>query len=121
VSITYRFGDFVVSLDARKLLRHGADVDLSPKAFELLKALVEAYPRALSKVELHDRLWRGIFVTPGSLALLVAELRTALRDDARSFRYIRTLHGFGYAFAAEVTQTTDAGANAWLRGTDPGL
>ena len=119
--MTYRFGDFVLSLDARKLLRRGADVQLSAKAFELLKALVEAYPRALSKVELHDRLWRGIFVTPGNLALLVAELRTALRDDARSLRYIRTLHGFGYAFAAEVTQISDAGANRWSRETDPDL
>lgn len=106
--MTYRFGDFVLSVDARQLLRHGEDVRLSPEAFEVLQALVEAAPRALSKPELHDRLWRGIFGTPGKLALLVAELRTALRDDAGSPRYIRTLHGFGYSFDAEVSEPSEA-------------
>jgi hypothetical protein len=78
------------------------EVHLSPKAFELLKALVEYYPRAVSKAELHERLWHGIFVSEGNLALLMTEIRTALGDDARDPRYIRTLHGFGYAFKAEV-------------------
>ncbi len=41
----FRFGDLVLAVDAR-LLHVGCDVHLSPKAFELLKALVENYPRA---------------------------------------------------------------------------
>lgn len=98
-----QFGDFILALDARRLLRRGRDVHLSPKAFEFLKALVENYPRALSRAELHERLWRGIYVSEGNLALLMTEIRTALGDDAREPRYIRTLHGFGYAFKAEVT------------------
>ena len=93
----------MLAVDARRLLHRGRDVHLSPKAFELLKALVESYPRALSKAELHERLWHGIFVSEGNLALLMTEIRTALGDDARDPRYIRTLHGFGYAFKAEVS------------------
>ena len=65
-----QFGEFVLAVDARRLVHGGTDVHLSPKAFELLKALVEAYPRALSKAELHERLWHGIFVSEGNLALL---------------------------------------------------
>jgi DNA-binding winged helix-turn-helix (wHTH) protein len=36
------------------------------------------------------------------------DLRTATGDDARAPRYIRTIHGFGYAFAAEASE--EAGA-----------
>jgi DNA-binding winged helix-turn-helix (wHTH) protein len=125
-----QFGDFVLDVDARRLLHRGpaqaghdayTDVHLSPKAFELLKALVENYPRALSKAELHERLWHGIFVSEGNLALLMTEIRTALGDNARDPRYIRTLHGFGYAFKAEVSNPPPAaiapeadGKTQWL-------
>ena len=100
----FRFGEFILAVDARRLLHEGSDVHLSPKAYELLKALVENYPRALSRAELHERLWHGIFVSEGNLALLMTEIRTALGDDARGPRYIRTLHGYGYAFKAEVVE-----------------
>ena len=48
---------------------------LSPKAFELLLALLAARPRALSRAELHDRLWPGTFVSHYSLPRVVAEVR----------------------------------------------
>jgi len=102
--VNLRFGDFVLSVESRRLLRQGADVHLSPKAFALLKTLVESYPSAVSKAELHGRLWPNIFVSEGNLALLMTEIRNALGDDARDPRYVRTLHGFGYAFKAEVAK-----------------
>jgi DNA-binding winged helix-turn-helix (wHTH) protein len=117
-----RFGEFVLAVDSRRLLHRERDVHLSPKAFELLLALAENYPRALAKAELQDRLWHGIFVSDGNLALLVTEIRTALGDDAREPRYIRTLYGFGYAFKAEVVPAalppvaavTAGGPSPWL-------
>jgi DNA-binding winged helix-turn-helix (wHTH) protein len=99
-----RFEDFVLDVDARRLLRGHVDVHLSPKAFELLKTLVYSYPQAVSKADLHQRLWPGIFVSEGNLALLMTEIRNALGDDARDPHYVRTLHGFGYAFKAEVVE-----------------
>ena len=94
----WTFGDFVLDLDARELVRAASPVSLSPKAFQLLSILVEACPRALSKTALQDRLWPGTFVVEKNLTNLVGEIREALGDDAAHPRYIRTVHRFGYAF-----------------------
>jgi hypothetical protein len=84
------------------VFRGAAEIHLSPKAFELLRLLVENRPRAMSKAELHERLWPATFVTEANLASVVAEVRRVLHDDPRAPAYIRTVHGFGYAFAGRV-------------------
>jgi DNA-binding winged helix-turn-helix (wHTH) protein len=94
-----RFGACVLDLDARQLSRDARAVHLSPKAFELLKTLVEARPKAFSKAELHERIWPETFVTDDSLARLVAEIRAAIGDHARTPKYLRTVHAYGYAFS----------------------
>jgi non-specific serine/threonine protein kinase len=96
----WTFGDFVLDLDARELMRAGTPVSLSPKAFQLLGLLVERHPSALSKTELQDRLWPGTFVVEKNLTNLVSEIREALGDDPAAPRFIRTVHRFGYAFRA---------------------
>jgi hypothetical protein len=93
------FGTCALDLDARQLSRNGQSVHLSPKAFELLKTLVEARPKAFSKAELHEKIWPETFVTDDSLARLVAEIRAAIGDHARTPKYLRTVHAFGYAFS----------------------
>ena len=96
----------------RREVRRGADrLHLSPKAFELFGVLLGRRPRAVSKDELFTLLWPTTFVTEASLAVLVAEIRRELRDDARTPRYLRTVHGFGYAFSADgVAQSEDDAA-----------
>ena len=96
------FGEFILDLGTRELLRGGQAVSVSPKAFQLLELLVRQRPNALSKEDLHRGLWPDSFVDDGNLANLVSELRTALGDDARNSRVIRTVQRFGYAFRAEV-------------------
>jgi TolB-like protein/DNA-binding winged helix-turn-helix (wHTH) protein/tetratricopeptide (TPR) repeat protein len=98
------FGDFALDDSRRQVLRAGEAIHLSPKAFQLLSILVQESPRAISKADLQEQLWPGTFVTEGSLATLVGELRSALGDDAKEPRFIRTLYGFGYSFAAPVAQ-----------------
>ena len=84
----------------RREVRRGSErVHLSPKAFELLGILLERRPRAVSKDELMLLLWPKTFVTEASLAVLVGEIRRELKDDAREPRYLRTIHGFGYAIS----------------------
>jgi DNA-binding winged helix-turn-helix (wHTH) protein len=97
-TVHVRFEEFRLDTDTRQLTGSKGEVHLSPKAYELLKALVENRPRALSKNELHTRLWPATFVSEVNLATLVAEVREALGDDARKPRFIRTAHRFGYAF-----------------------
>ena len=92
-----RFGAFAFHADRRQLLRDGADVHLTPKAFDLLALLIERAPAVVSKTEIHSRLWPGTFVSDATLLGLVKEVRRALRDD-REGEFIRTAHRVGYAF-----------------------
>ncbi|HEX9368883.1 MAG TPA: FHA domain-containing protein, partial [Vicinamibacterales bacterium] len=114
--VSIRFGECTLDTAARQLRRKGAEVHLSPKAFELLRLLIECRPRAVSKQELLDRLWEGVFVSDASLARVVNEVRGGIGDRARSPRWLRTVHAFGYAFSADATGNTAAPASAtcWL-------
>ena len=96
-----RFADFTLDREQRLLTRGEVTVPLARKTFDLLDALVSERPRVLSKEQIRDRVWPKTFVSEYTLNGLVAELRTALGDDAREPRCVRTVHGFGYAFAAE--------------------
>jgi DNA-binding winged helix-turn-helix (wHTH) protein len=96
--VKFQVGSFLIDEDTRQLLRGDREVHLSPKAFDLLATLIRARPRALSKADLHACLWPESFVSDASLAMLVAEVRSALSDSARAPRFVRTVHRHGYAF-----------------------
>jgi DNA-binding winged helix-turn-helix (wHTH) protein len=94
-----RFGECVLDSDTRELLVRGAPVHLSPKGLQFLELLLENRPRALSKGEIHEKLWPGTFVSDGTLTSLLAEVRSAIEDEAHESRFVRTVHRFGYAFS----------------------
>jgi DNA-binding winged helix-turn-helix (wHTH) protein len=100
--MSLRFASCALDLDAHRLFRGSGEVHLSPKAFETLKVLVESRPRALSKADLLERVWPGVFVSDASLTRAVSEIREGLGDHAREGCVVRTVHGYGYAFAAHV-------------------
>ena len=106
------FGGYCLDLGTRQLLHGKDEVRLSPKAFDLLQVLVDNRTRALSKAELHERLWPGTFVTDANLAVLVAELRSALHDRPRAPKFVRTVHRFGYAFCGQIEGAVDVSAPA---------
>ena len=115
-----RFGPFALDTESRQLRQDDAERHLSPKAFELLRLLVDNRPRALSKAELHERLWPSVFVSEATLSSLVAEVRAALNEKAGDEGFVRTVHRFGYAFKGEATelgasgQTTVERARYWI-------
>jgi DNA-binding winged helix-turn-helix (wHTH) protein len=110
VGQTLQIGEFTFNTATRQLLRGAVEVHLSPKAFDLLALLVSERPRAVSKHELHERLWPSTFVSEANLAGLVAEIREALGDTARRPRFVRTAHRFGYAFSGEAAEAATARA-----------
>jgi DNA-binding winged helix-turn-helix (wHTH) protein len=102
--VRIRFGPFTLDQRTRQLTRTGAEVHLTPKAFELLATLLQERPRALSKPLLLERLWAGASVADANLSNLVAEIRRALDDRPRRAAWIRTAHGYGYAFCGEALE-----------------
>lgn len=99
-----RFDDCTFDPETRELFRGGQIVHLHPKAFRLLEILLESRPRALSKAELHEKLWPGSFVSEANLASLAAEIRRGIGEKGRGARTLRTVYGFGYAFSGEAVE-----------------
>jgi DNA-binding winged helix-turn-helix (wHTH) protein len=119
--VRVRFGEVTLDADSRQLFRGSQEVRISPKAFDLIKVLVESRPRALAKKELIERLWPATYVSETSLATLIREIRDAIGDDARNPRCVRTVHRFGYAFCGAATEApeigpgrTSTGLGCWL-------
>jgi DNA-binding winged helix-turn-helix (wHTH) protein len=107
-----RFGECTLDTSSRELLRAGAPVRLTGKAFRLLDVLIENRPKALSKDELQDLVWPGVFVSEANLTSLITELRKAIGDDAHEPAFIRTVYGFGYAFSGAIEELDAAPRSA---------
>ena len=95
------FGNFVIDFGERRVLSGDREVHLTPKAFDLLRLLIESRPKALSKQDIFERLWPGTFVSENNLAALIADLRASLGDQAAEPRFIRTVYAYGYAFVGD--------------------
>jgi DNA-binding winged helix-turn-helix (wHTH) protein len=94
----YAFGECRLDTTRRELTTNGQPVHLTPKTYDLLKLLLEARPRVMTKNELMERLWPDAFVVEGNLPALIAGM-------------IKTHHGVGYSFAAQVQELTQSAAN----------
>jgi TolB-like protein/DNA-binding winged helix-turn-helix (wHTH) protein len=100
----YEFGPFVLD-PGERLLRHGAArMELPPRAFDTLVALVENNGRLLEKDALMRTVWGDTIVEENNLSQVVYLLRKALRDGEDGSRYIETVPKRGYRFVAGVRE-----------------
>lgn len=98
-SRSLRFGPFRLDAGGRVLFRDDQRVVLTPKAVDLLVALVEAGGQPVGKDELLRRVWPDVVVEEGSLASHVSQLRKALAAGGGDAAWIETLSKRGYRFA----------------------
>ena len=104
---TYQFDDFHLDAVRRVLLRTGEPVPLTPKVFDTLLYFVQNRGKVLGKEELMGALWPDAFVEENNLTQSVSSLRRALGEARGENRYIVTVPGHGYRFAAPVSVSTD--------------
>ena len=102
----FEFGGFVLDCQEQALLRDGKPVSLTPKAFLLLKTLVENQGRVIPKNELMEAVWPDSFVEEGNLSFTAYFLRKTLGDSSDAPRFIETVPRRGYKFIAPVTPVT---------------
>jgi len=102
-----RFDRFVLDLRRGALRAGEQDIELRPKAFEVLCYLVENAGRLVSHDELHDSVWGNVAVSNDSIVQCIRELRSKLGDDEH--RLIKTVARRGYMLDATVTEHTAAG------------
>ena len=94
----YEFGHYRLDVRAHLLLRNGRRVVLTPKAVDLLAALVEAQGEPVGKQELLHRVWPDAVVEEGSLTSHISLLRRVLAEGAGGRQFIETLPKRGYRF-----------------------
>jgi DNA-binding winged helix-turn-helix (wHTH) protein/tetratricopeptide (TPR) repeat protein len=104
----YGFGPFQIDSARRLLQRDLQPIPLSTKAFEALLLLVRNSDRLVEKDELMRALWPDTVVEENNLSQSISAIRKALGDSSQEQRYIETVPGWGYRFAAKVTIISDA-------------
>lgn len=125
--IVYAFGPYRLDPDRERLLREGQPVPVTPRAFEVLLALVRRGREVVSKDELMRMVWPHTVVEEANLSQCIFMLRKALGDTSGMRHYIVTLPGRGYRFAEpvrEITMDDDGGGLSRVPtngspGTDP--
>jgi DNA-binding winged helix-turn-helix (wHTH) protein/TolB-like protein/Flp pilus assembly protein TadD len=114
----YEFDDFRLDAARRVLLRRGEPLPLTPRVFDTLLYFVRHHGRVLEKDELMGAIWPDAFVEENNLNQNVSMLRRALGESRGENRYIVTVPGRGYRFAADVRTLADENAR---EGAEVGL
>ncbi len=98
----YSFNSVIVDTIARELSRDGKVIELQPRVLDLLIYLIENCERAIGKDELLENIWPGMVISESVLSRTVMKVRKAVGDDTSQQSVIKTLHGHGYRFVAEL-------------------
>ena len=100
----FEFGPFILDTGQHVLRRGQEPIPLTPKTFDMLALLVMSRGRMLTKEELMRMLWPDSFVEESNLTQQISMVRRALGENAGDARYIVTIPGRGYRFAASVVE-----------------
>lgn len=98
----YAFGPFEVDTSTLELLRDGDPISVEPQVFELLAYLIENRDRVLSKDDLIEAVWKGRIVSDAAISSRIKLVRRAVDDDGTRQAVIKTVHGKGFRFVADV-------------------
>lgn len=98
------FGEVRIDLKARRVWRGAKAVDLRPKAWALLVFLLDRAGQVVTREEIAEAVWPDVAVGDDSISKAVRELRSALGDDARSPRFLGTVHRVGLRLVLETAE-----------------
>jgi DNA-binding winged helix-turn-helix (wHTH) protein/tetratricopeptide (TPR) repeat protein/type II secretory pathway predicted ATPase ExeA len=99
----YQFGDCEVDTKLLEVRRDGERCPLEPLEFDLLVFLIEHRDRVITRDELLDALWPGRVVTDSALSSRIKAVRAAVGDTGKAQSIVKTVHGRGYRFVAELS------------------
>jgi DNA-binding winged helix-turn-helix (wHTH) protein len=104
---SYRFSRFELDPVGGILLRDAQPAPLSRRAFTLLELLVRNHGRLVTKDQIMDQVWGGLFVDENNLAVQISALRKVLGDGPHGQPFIVNVPGQGYRFVGPVTGGAD--------------
>ncbi len=111
----YEFGGFRLNAQTNTLWRGDDLIPLSPKAFELLKLLVENRGEVVSKQVILDKVWTETFVEEGVLTQNIYTLRQTLGKDENGKQLIENLARRGYRLTVPIYCDTETRRRAETR------
>jgi DNA-binding winged helix-turn-helix (wHTH) protein/tetratricopeptide (TPR) repeat protein len=122
--VTTRFAGCELSIERHELRRDGQVVPMEPQVFDVLAYLVRHHDRLVPKAELLDQVWGSRFVSESALTSRIKSARRAVGDTGRDQRVIKTVHGRGYRFVADLAEGAEgqdgAGREPTGRAAAPG-
>jgi len=98
----YIFGTFELDVERFELREGGTVLGVEPQVFSIIQLLVENRHRMVSKSELMEVVWNGRIVSESAVSSRIRSARKILGDSGKAQRLIRTVHGQGLRFVAEV-------------------
>ena len=108
----YAFGSMELDLAKVELRDNGEPRPIEPQVFALIAYLAEHRDRMVSRDELFEKLWEGRVVSDSALASRIKSARQVLGDDGRTQAIIKTVHGQGFRFMADLRVQRDWAAAA---------
>jgi predicted ATPase/DNA-binding winged helix-turn-helix (wHTH) protein len=107
IALGYKFGDVTVDPAAKRLAKNGKPIPIGGRAFDLLLCLLDDPGAIVSREQIAQKVWPGLFVSDGNLRVQISLLRKILDDGA-----IVNAAGRGYSLAAEVESIDLSAAGA---------
>jgi TolB-like protein len=101
----FQFNQITLDTNQFRLSRAGEQIPVEPQVFDLLVYLIENRERVVTRDELLEKLWQGKVVTDSALGTSLKDARKAVGDSGAKQQVIKTFHGRGYQFIAEVTES----------------
>ena len=105
--MTLLLDDFELDGERFELRRRDERLAIEPLVFALIAYLASDPGRVFSRGELIDEIWDGRAVSDSTVSTCVKSARRVLGDTGEEQRFIRTVRGRGFAFAAEVSRQDD--------------
>jgi DNA-binding winged helix-turn-helix (wHTH) protein len=104
----YLFADCLLDTQLCTLYRAGQAVPLRPKAFHVLRYLLEHCNHLVSKEELCAHVWPDQFISDATIEGCIKCVRQAIGDTGRKQQLIHTRRGYGYRFVGAVEERREA-------------
>lgn len=96
------FNNYLIDTDSYEILVDGQKQDVEPQVFAVLQTLIENRHRVVTKDELINTVWQGRIMSDAAISSRIKSARKAIGDSGRAQEKIKTVHGIGFRFIAEV-------------------
>ncbi len=103
----FTVGSWKIEKNLNRISLDGKSKILAPKEMEVLCYLCEKAPNLVQREELHNEVWKGVFVNENTINRIIANLRKALEDDWKSPQTIETVSKSGYRIIGKVTTNSN--------------